>query len=199
MFTNDTSSENNNYQQGMPIFSRFNHPSSITIDKHDNLYLVEEMMHLLVKITPDKRVKTIAGQETPGNENGVFSIAKLNRPVDIKIDNHGVINILDKNSGHIRSVNLGLRDKLVKDVLTSSLSTSLPLQQIHDFPDIMNHSDWILTLQFNYGDIGNTSKRIIGGPNDQLNNTEWTLLLNGPGSLGRSFYWKILGGISKLM
>ena len=198
IFTNDTSSENNNYQQGMPIFSRFNHPSSITIDKHDNLYLVEEMMHLLVKITPDKRVKTIAGQETPGNENGVFSIAKLNRPVDIKIDNHGVINILDKNSGHIRSVNLGLRDKLVKDVLTSYLRTSLPLQQIHDFPDIMNHSDWILTLQFNYGDIGNTSKRIIGGPNDQLNNTEWTLLLNGPGSLGRSFYWKILGGVREI-
>ena len=196
LFTTNTSSGNNNYQPGLPSQARFNHPSGITIDKNDNLYVIEENMYRLVKITPQKRVTTVAGLQYSGNDDGDFSTARFNTPIDIKIDNYGIINVLDKHSGNIRSINLGLTDKLVNEVIVSNPGTSLPFQQIHDFPDIMNQSDWILTLTFNHDGSATSSSRIIGGTDDQLTTSEWGLLLGSGGATSqRSFYLKIWGSI----
>ena len=152
-------------------------------------------MYRLVKITPQKRVTTVAGLQYSGNDDGDFSTARFNTPTDIKIDNYGIINVLDKHSGNIRSINLGLTDKLVNEVIVSNPGTSLPFQQIHDFPDIMNQSDWILTFTFNHDGSATSSSRIIGGIDDQLTVSEWGLLLGSGGATSqkRQFLFENLG------
>ena len=189
LFTNNISSGNDNYQPGIGSLARFNHPSGITIDKNDNLYLVEEMMYRLVKITPQKRITTVAGLQHSGNDDGDFSTARFNTPIDIKIDNYGIINVLDKHSGNIRSINLGLTDKLVNDVLVSTPSNSLPFQQIHDFPDV-TIDDWIITISFNHG--GNSNYQgLLGNAYTPGNpTTKWNIWI-GPSSNGRRLFFRI--------
>ncbi len=171
----DTSEGNNNYEQGMPSFAKFNHPSGITIDKQDNLYVVEQVMNRLVKITPSGRVSTIAGLQYSGNQDGNFTTARFNTPIDIKIDNYGIINVLDRNSGNIRNINLGLQDNLIQEIATDSLLTLRPLsgntlyEEIPNFPDLNSINNWKLSINFNWNGGGGWNA-IIG---NMYNNTHW--------------------------
>ena len=156
----DTSEGNYNYEQGMPSFAKFNHPSGITIDKHDNLYVVEQVMNRLVKITPSGRVSTIAGLLYSGNQDGNFTTARFNTPIDIKIDSYGIINVLDRNSGNIRNINIGLQDKLIQERIPDSLITLRPLsgntlyETIPNFPDLSSISSWKMSINFNWNGSG---------------------------------------------
>ena len=184
----NTSSGNNNYQQGIPNFSRLHHPSSITVDTNNNIYIVEEFANKVVKIIPEGRVLTIMGLETAGNEDGAFSIAKLNNPIDIKINKYGIINVLDKNSGNIRSINIGLQKNLVQDVIPNRLLTlrattgNTLYQEITDYPNLHGTNSWKLSINFNWNGGGGWNA-IIGNMYNSSNWRGWGLWRSANGYL----------------
>ena len=138
------------------------------------------MSNKVVKIIPNERVLTIAGLETSGNEDGVFSIAKLNNPIDIKINKYGIINVLDKNSGNIRSINIGLQKNILQDVIPNRLLTlrattgNTLSQEITDFPNLHGTNSWKLSINFNWNG-GGSWNAIIGNMYNSSNWRGWGL------------------------
>ncbi|HXC16281.1 MAG TPA: hypothetical protein VNV60_02455 [Holophagaceae bacterium] len=85
--------------------ARFFMPYAITVDRHDNLYVVERGNNTLRKITPDGTVTTLAGQfNVAGHKDGPGSEATFSSPRGIAIDTSGNLYVADYDSCLIRRV-----------------------------------------------------------------------------------------------
>lgn len=94
------------FSNGEGKASKFNLPSGITIDKDDNLYVVDSLNNVIRKITPNGVVSTFAGVqgETGGYKNGAINEAIFNEPSDVIIDNQGAFYITDSGNQVIRKI-----------------------------------------------------------------------------------------------
>lgn len=83
----------------------FNHPRGITIDSLGNLFVADELNHLIRRISPDGSVVTYAGDGVPGHADGVGTAARFNHPYDIDADLvYGSFYVADKMNHCIRRI-----------------------------------------------------------------------------------------------
>jgi streptogramin lyase len=81
----------------------FNHPSGITRDASDNLYICDRDNHRIVKITSAGVTSVFAGG-TMGFTNGTGTAAQFNQPYSITIDASGNLYVGDRINHAIRKI-----------------------------------------------------------------------------------------------
>lgn len=80
-------------------------PGGITIDKQDNLYVVDPVNSCIRKITPGGDISAFAGSGTLGNKDGNADEAKFSIYMsDIVINDQGNLYVADDN--YIREITL---------------------------------------------------------------------------------------------
>jgi sugar lactone lactonase YvrE len=91
---------------GAAVAAQLNHPKGIALDSSGNLYFADSQNHVIRKIDKQGIITTIAGNNTAGysGDCGIATAAKLNYPVDVKIDELGNIYIADANNHVIRKI-----------------------------------------------------------------------------------------------
>jgi len=89
---------------GTGTAASFRNLMGMTIDKSDNLYVVDLGSSVIRKITPAGVVKTIAGNGLPGSADGVSTAASFNLPIGIAIDAQGNLYVADTFNNKIRKV-----------------------------------------------------------------------------------------------
>lgn len=189
----------NSYEDGIGLKAKLNHPMGITVDKFNNIYFTEHYKHRVRKITSLGSVTTVAGIQYSGNIDGPIwggslpssTSARLNNPIDILIDNYGILNVLDKNSGNIRGINIDLQDTKVTKSLSESAfslraSTGTTLyQQLTTIPTFTSFEKWKIDMTFNYNGNNGSWNGIIGSMynNEVVSNRGWGLWRTAAGYL----------------
>ncbi len=93
---------------GTGTSAKFYYPAGITIDSSGNLYVADEINHLIRKITPAAVVTTFAGSAgVSGTNDGTGTNARFYNPRGITIDSSGNLFVADSNSGLIRKITTG--------------------------------------------------------------------------------------------
>lgn len=93
---------------GQALQAAFNNPSSVAIDKLNNLYIADAVNHVIRKINSVTGViTTVAGSNSIGfsGDNGLATQAKLSFPYAVAVDTIGNIFIADRDNNRIRMVN----------------------------------------------------------------------------------------------
>ncbi len=82
----------------------FNHPDALTIDNAGNIYVADELNHVIRKITPTASVSTFAGSGSYGLTNGSLTLAAFKNPTGISIDGSGNFYVADPQNNVIRKI-----------------------------------------------------------------------------------------------
>ena len=87
--------------------AKLNGPIDIAIDNGGNILIADLGNHVIRKIAPSGIISTIAGNGTPGysGDGGLATLAQLNRPHGITVDNVGNIYITEDSNHVIRKIN----------------------------------------------------------------------------------------------
>jgi sugar lactone lactonase YvrE len=94
---------------GQVGMARFNAPSGIGVDGHNNLYVADTYNHRVRQITPDGRVRTfagggLAGRKGGGQADGRGEAARFHYPRDLTVDRAGNVYVADTNNSRICKV-----------------------------------------------------------------------------------------------
>jgi hypothetical protein len=81
----------------------FSNMTNITIDSAGNVYMADELNHLIRKITPAGVATTVAGT-IQGYQDGPVATARFDNPVAIAVDEAGNIYVADSFNNMIRKV-----------------------------------------------------------------------------------------------
>jgi sugar lactone lactonase YvrE len=92
------------YVDGPVAAAEFNFPNDLTVDPAGNLYVSEFNNHTIRKITPNGTVSTLAGNGTPGYNDGTGTAAGLNQPAGVAIDKDGNLFVTEWGSHRIRKI-----------------------------------------------------------------------------------------------
>jgi sugar lactone lactonase YvrE len=92
------------FQDGQGASARFNTPSALAVDSHDNLYVADTGNNAIRKVTPDGTVTTIAGGGAAGFQDGLARDARFNAPVGVAVDAQGKVYVADTYNDRIRLV-----------------------------------------------------------------------------------------------
>ncbi|HEX4999868.1 MAG TPA: hypothetical protein VFY29_16730 [Terriglobia bacterium] len=92
---------------GPAVDAGFEHPDDIALDAKGNIYVADNLGHRIRQITPDGKIRTVAGTGAPGysGDGGPASAAKLQSPVRVALDAAGNLFIADSGNARIRKVN----------------------------------------------------------------------------------------------
>lgn len=92
--------------RGAATAAKLNQPRGITLDNDGNLYIADSQNHVIRKIDNQGIITTIAGNNTAGYccEGIPATMAQLNYPVDVAIDEANNLYITDKNNYVIRKI-----------------------------------------------------------------------------------------------
>ena len=92
---------------GMPAINTYiSGPADIAVDDSGNIYFSEENDNVIRKINTTGILSTAAGNYTTGygGDNGDPTMAKLNQPAGIAIDNAGNLYIADQGNHRVRKI-----------------------------------------------------------------------------------------------
>lgn len=92
------------FRDGGPEEARLLFPIAIVRDSRGNLWVLESGNHALRKITPQRRVITVAGSGYPGYRDGSGRQAQFSSPVGLAIDRQDNLYIVDAGNRCIRKV-----------------------------------------------------------------------------------------------
>ncbi|MCA1558148.1 MAG: gluconolaconase, partial [Acidobacteria bacterium] len=95
------------FQDGQGASARFNTPSAIAFDAHDNLYVADTGNNAIRKVAPDGTVTTIAGGGSAGYagfQDGLAKDARFNGPVGVALDALGNVYVADTYNDRIRLI-----------------------------------------------------------------------------------------------
>ncbi|MBT5874515.1 MAG: hypothetical protein HOH43_13940, partial [Candidatus Latescibacteria bacterium] len=100
---------------GPATLANLNFPSGVHVDGIGNIYIADTANHIVRKVNPEGTISTFAGDGfiddiSSGRftgDGGPATLASLNFPTDIAVDNEGAIYIADTFSHRIRKVAVG--------------------------------------------------------------------------------------------
>ncbi len=98
-------SNTSGYYDGVGSNALFSYPVGLSIDKYNNLYIADNGNAAIRRINiNNNQVCTIAG--TPGNSDGLGTLAKFNGIWGIGIDNNDYLYVADISTNFIKKVNV---------------------------------------------------------------------------------------------
>lgn len=90
---------------GVGPAARFNFPNGLALDGSGNIYVADELNHLIRQVTPSGTVTTLAGAAgTAGKVDGTGSAARFNNPTGVSVDGSGNLYVADYNNELIRKI-----------------------------------------------------------------------------------------------
>ena len=91
---------------GTGIAARFDSPRAVATDQAGNVYVADEGVHTIRKITPQGAVTTLAGSSMgmPGSQDGTGAAAGFRYPGGIAADPSGILYVADTDNGSIRRI-----------------------------------------------------------------------------------------------
>jgi gliding motility-associated-like protein len=91
---------------GLAIYSQFDIPSGICVDKTGSIYITDRRNHRVRKIGVSGVITTIAGNgfASYSGDGGLAVNAHLNSPASVKVDNDGNIFMVDSDNNRVRKV-----------------------------------------------------------------------------------------------
>jgi sugar lactone lactonase YvrE len=92
---------------GQATSATMNSPTGLAFDGSGNLYIADQLNHVIRKVTVATGViTTVAGNGTPGSggDSGLATQAQLNGPNSVAVDGAGNLYIADKNNNRVRMV-----------------------------------------------------------------------------------------------
>jgi sugar lactone lactonase YvrE len=93
------------FADGTGNAARFDFPYGTAVDASGNVYVADGANRRIRKISPSGVVSTIAGSgTTPGNEDGLGSVARFYNPTGIAVDIYGNIYVADNGIDQIRKI-----------------------------------------------------------------------------------------------
>lgn len=100
-----TSEYHGNYADGSGPAARFHSPLGIATDGNGNLYVADNLNHLIRHITPSGVVTTLAGKAgIYGSTDGAGQEARFFQPADLVVDNAGTVYVADGRNFTIRRI-----------------------------------------------------------------------------------------------
>jgi len=77
-------------------------PRAVAVDSKNNIYILERGGHALRMVTPDGRIRTVAGTGKAGGTDGAALTAQLNSPKHVAIDLDDNVIIADDQNKRVR-------------------------------------------------------------------------------------------------
>lgn len=90
------------FEDGIGITAKFNKIGDMVQDIKGGLYVSDS--HSIRYVTMDGKVTTVAGNGTPGFEDGSATQAKFNNPIGLALDSLGNLYIADNSNNRIRKL-----------------------------------------------------------------------------------------------
>ena len=82
--------------------AQFSSPNGITVDDSGVVYIADQVNFSIRRIDTDGNVSTIAGTGTPGFIDGDAATAQFRSPLDITVDDNGMLFVTDSGNHSIR-------------------------------------------------------------------------------------------------
>lgn len=89
------------YQEGHDSEVRFNAPYDVVIDKNYYVYVADYKNNRIRIISPTGLVKTLAGNDPAGFENGDESEARFNGPIGLAVNDEGTVLFVADHHNHV--------------------------------------------------------------------------------------------------
>jgi sugar lactone lactonase YvrE len=81
---------------GFGEFAQFENPQGVAVDASGNVYVADEAVHTIRKVTASGVVSTFAGQTgNPGFGDGTGADARFNDPIGVAVDTNGNVYVAD--------------------------------------------------------------------------------------------------------
>ena len=93
----------NGYVDGIGNSAKFNGPSGVDIDPDGNIIVADRVNNRIRKVTPSGVVTTIAGS-VEGFADGPGATALFSFPMNLSVDNAGIIYVADSGNHRIRKI-----------------------------------------------------------------------------------------------
>lgn len=94
------------YKDGPSDEAMFNRPAGMARTSEGMLYIADSFNHSIRRVSPDGIVTTIAGDGTPGNEDGPGGQARFNRPTGLALGPDGSLYVSDSENHLIRKITI---------------------------------------------------------------------------------------------
>ena len=92
------------YKDGDAAAAQFNTPSGIAIDKDNNIIIADTSNNRIRRLTPDRKVTTVAGSGDAGFRDGPAIEAQFDGPIGVAVDKRGNIYVADSYNDRIRKI-----------------------------------------------------------------------------------------------
>ena len=92
------------FRDGAAAQARFSGPIGVAADDKGNVYVADSYNDRIRLITPDGRVRTLAGGNAPGFADGQGAAAAFDTPTTLAIDRDGALLVADTGNDAIRKV-----------------------------------------------------------------------------------------------
>ncbi len=92
------------FADGPAAQARFDGPMGVAVDADGRVYVADTWNDRIRVIEPDGRVRTLAGGERPGWQDGAGVQARFDTPTDLAFDAHGNLWVADLQNNALRTV-----------------------------------------------------------------------------------------------
>lgn len=94
------------YLDGPGAVARFNGPTGVAVDAKGQVYVADTYNDRIRVIGLDGQVRTLAGGERPGYQDGPGALARFDTPTAVALDRHGRVLVADLRNNAIRRIGL---------------------------------------------------------------------------------------------